>query len=305
MGLTAAQPKTSLSTTEAYEIGLESYVYFYSLLSMEITRRQCINLDAGIKPGSGPSNYFSHVRAYPGADFRTVVRPNFDTLYSITWFDLTDEPIVLSIPDSKERYYLMPMLDMFSDVFASPGWRTSGTGEQHIAVCAPGWVGKLPSGVERIDAPTKHAWLVGRTKTDGPDDYAAVHQFQDGLKLTPLSQFGSSAVRTVPKVKPDSSYDMSTPPLEQVNQMSADKYFSLAAELIKEHAPHATDWSIWARMKKIGLVPGQSFDMGALSPENQKAIAKGAADALKLMLEKLQTLGRRVNGWNMNTDTMG
>lgn len=106
-------------------------------------------------------------------------------------------------------------------------------------------------------------------------------------------------------MKPDSSYDMSTPPLEQVNQMSADKYFSLAAELIKEHAPHATDWSIWARMKKIGLVPGQSFDMGVLSPENQKAVAKGAADALKLMLEKLQTLGRRVNGWNMNTDTMG
>lgn len=106
---------------------------------------------------------------------------------------------VLSIPDSKERYYLMPMLDMFSDVFASPGWRTSGTGEQHIAVCGPGWVGKLPSGVERIDAPTKHAWLIGRTKTDGPDDYAAVHQFQDGLKLTPLSQFARRLFARFPK----------------------------------------------------------------------------------------------------------
>lgn len=306
MSLTAAQPKTaSLSTTEAYDIGLESYVYFYSLLSMEITRRQCINLDSGIKPGSGPSNYFSHVRAYPGADFRAVVRPNFDTLYSITWFDLASEPIVLSIPDSKGRYYLMPILDMFSDVFASPGWRTSGTGEQHLAICGPGWSGKLPSGVERIDSPTKHAWLVGRTKTDGPDDYASVHQFQDGLKLTALSQFGSSVTSSIPKVTSDSSVDMKTPPLEQVNQMSADKYFSLAAELLKEHAPHVTDWSILSRMKKIGIIPGQSFDMNALSPENQKAVAKGASDALKLMVEKLQTLGRRVNGWNMNTDTMG
>ncbi len=306
MSITAAQPKTdSLTTTEAYDIGLEAYTYFYPLLSMEITRRQCINLDAGVRPGSGPSNYFSHMRAYPAADFRTVVRPNFDTLYSITWFDLSAEPIVLSIPDSKGRYYLMPILDMFSDVFASPGWRTSGTGEQHLAICGPAWKGQLPAGVERIDSPTKYAWLIGRTKTDGPDDYAAVHEFQDGLQLTPLSQFGSSAARSIPKVKVDSSVDMTTPPLEQVNQMSAEKYFSLAAELLKENAPHITDWSILARMKKIGMVPGQSFDMNALSADNQKAVAQGAADALKLMLEKLPTLGRRVNGWNMNTDTMG
>ena len=306
MSLTAAQPKTaSLSATEAYAIGLESYVYFYSLLSMEITRRQCINLDAGIKPGFGPSNFLSHMRAYPTADFRVVVRPNFDTLYSVTWFDLSAEPMVLSIPDADDRYYMMPILDMFTDVFACPGTRTTGNGEQHFAVVAPGWSGKLPAGVERIESPTKFAWLIGRTKTDGPDDYAAVHKFQDGLKLTPLSQFGSSTVRQVPKVSVDSSVDMTTPPLDQVNHLTAEKYFGLAAELMKEYAPHITDWSMIARMKHIGLVPGQSFDMAALSADNQKAVAQGAADGLKMMLEKLPTLGRRVNGWNMNTDTMG
>jgi hypothetical protein len=164
LSITAAQPKTaSLSTAEAYSIGLEAYVYFYSLLSMEITRRQCINLDSGIKPGSGPSNYFSHVRAYPGADFRAVVRPNFDTLYSITWFDLASEPIVLSIPDSQGRYYLMPILDMFSDVFASPGWRTSGTGEQ---LYLRSRLKAAPDGVELL-IHHKHAWL--SVLNHGPD----------------------------------------------------------------------------------------------------------------------------------------
>lgn len=293
-----------LAEEDAYQIGLEAYIFCYPLLSMHITQSQCTNLEPGKKPGFGPANTFSHIRAYPDADFKTVVRPNFDTLYSSAWLDLTDEPVVLSIPDAQDRYYLMPMLDMWSDVFASPGWRTSGTGPQEWAIVPPNWHGKLPDGVGRIDAPTAMVWLIGRTKTDGPSDFQAVHKFQDGLSLTPLSKYPSSSATAVTQ-KIDPKVDMSTPPLEQVNALSASDYFALASELMQKYAPHITDWSVLARIKRIGLEPNNKFDLGKLDPINQKAVEKGAADALKMMVSKLQTLGRPVNGWNMNTDSMG
>jgi hypothetical protein len=236
-----AQSTDSLSVQETNEIAIEAYHYFYPLISMEVTRKVSTHAPAGIKPGVGPVNEFHHFRAYPTAEFRDVVRPNFDTLYSLGWLDLTKEPMIVSAPDTNGRFYLLMMTDMWTDVFASPGKRTSGTQAGHFAVVGPGWTGKLPQGVERIDAPTGHVWIVGRTQTNGPADYAAVHKVQGGYAITPLSQWGGKA--EAPKFTPDPSVDLKTPPLVQVNTMPAGKYFALAAELMKANPPHASDWS--------------------------------------------------------------
>ena len=95
-------------------------------------------------------NTFANIPAYPTADMRVVVRPNFDTLYSSGWLDLTKEPVVASVPDTGGRYYLFPMLDMWTDVFASPGWRTNGTQAANFLVTPPGWKGSVPDGVQQI-----------------------------------------------------------------------------------------------------------------------------------------------------------
>lgn len=293
----------AISEELAYEIGMEAYYYFYPLITMEITRRQCTNHEAGKQPGFGPMNLFSHMRAYPPADFKGVVRPNFDTLYSIAWLDLTKEPMIVSVPDTQGRYYLLPMLDMFSDIFASPGWRTSGTGAHHYAIVPHQWSGKLPEGVEPIDAPTAYVWIIGRTKTDGPEDYPAVHKIQDGFLVTPLSQWGKTP--TAPKFEFDSTVDMETPPLDQINAMTAADYFAYGTELLALHQPHVTDWSITERMSRIGIEAGKEFDYDKLDGKIQKALDKACADALKLMVAKKASLGTLVNGWSLNTETMG
>lgn len=302
-GAGAAATVAEISEEEALAIGVEAYVYFYPLISMDVTRRVGTNRPAGERPGLGPANTFHHMDAFPPADFREVVRPNFDTLYSSAWLDLTAEPVIVSAPDTGGRYYLLPMLDMWSNVFASPGKRTSGTGAGSWAVVPKGWTGSLPSGVERIEAPTPYVWVIGRTQTNGPADYAAVHEVQKGYRLTPLSRWGKSVEPAA--FAPDATVDMKTPPLTQVNTMAAKRYFAYAAELLKVNPPQITDWSMLARLERIGIRPGQPFDLSKAPAAVQAGLTRAPAVALRHMQEKARTLAKVVNGWQMNTDTMG
>lgn len=292
-----------ITPEEAHAIGVNAYLYFYPLVTMDVTRQQLTNVEAGKSEIGGPMNMFINVAAFPTADMRVVVRPNFDTLYSSGWLDLTKEPVVVSAPDTGGRYYLLPMLDMWSDVFASPGSRTTGTQAGNFVIVPPGWSGSLPAEFARIDAPTPYVWIIGRTKTDGPADYDAVHKIQAGYKITPLSEWGKPAKPI--DVKIDPAIDMKTPPKLQVDSMSVGTYFTRAAELLKLHPPHITDQPIIAEMKRIGIEPGKGFDIASLDPAVQKSLEGTPEDAQKLMAWKVATLARVANGWSMNTDTMG
>jgi hypothetical protein len=293
----------AVTEDEAHAIGVDAYLYFYPIITMDVTRKQLTNQEP--KPGGigGPMNRFANVGAFPTADLHVVVRPNFDTLYSSGWLDLTKEPMVVSAPDTGGRYYLLPMLDMWTDVFASPGWRTTGTEAANFLVTPPGWSGAVPDGFTEIKAPTPYVWIIGRTKTDGPADYDAVHKIQAGYKITPLSQWGKEPVP--PEVKIDPSIDMKTPPKVQVDTMKAGPFFAYAAELLKLHPPHITDQPIIARLKRVGFEAGKSFDLDKADPAVKKALEGVPEAAQKLMAWKMPTLARVANGWSMNTDTMG
>jgi hypothetical protein len=295
--------QTMITEQEAHDIGVQAYLYFYPLISVDITRRIAINVEPGKIPGHGPANMFNSFAAYPAADDKTVVRFNFDTLYSSAFLDLTKEPMVVSAPDTGGRYYLLPMLDMWTDVFASPGWRTTGTQAANFLITPPGWTGTVPEGMTRIAAPTPWVWIIGRTKTDGPGDYDAVHKIQAGYKVTPLPQWGKPTQRVTATIDP--SVDTKTPPKRQVDTMPADKYFAYAADLLKVNPPHITDQPMIALLKRIGMEPGESFDLGKADSAIQRGLASAPADAQQLMAWKIPTIARIANGWSMNTDTMG
>jgi len=310
--MATAQAQSSITEEEAYAIGVSAYLYFYPAVTMDITRKEFTNIEPG-KGVGGPMNTFVNLSEFPPADMRIVVRPNFDTLYSSAWLDLTKEPMIVSVPDTADRYYLLPMLDMWTDVFASPGWLTTGTQAGDFIIVPPGWrpdlrdqlIEKfnLPKNTQRIDAPTPYVWIIGRTKTDGPQDYDAVHKIQAGYKITPLSQWGKALEPA--EVKIDPTIDMKTPPKIQVDTMEAGKFFAYAAELLKTNPPHSTDQPIIALMKRIGIEAGQSFDIDKVDPAVAKAIERVPQGAQELMRWKVPTLARVVNGWSMNTDTMG
>lgn len=296
----AAEPTTGPSLDQ---VAVEAYLYLYPLLSIDVTRKQATNVAPGQKLLFGPANMFSNAPMFPPADFKAVVRPNFDTLYSSAFLDMTKEPVIVSVPDTNGRYYLLPMLDMWTDVFASPGWRTTGTKAEDFLITPKGWNGVVPPSVTQIEAPTPIVWIIGRTKTDGPDDYAAVNKIQAGFKVTPLSQWGKNP--TAPAVTVDPTIDMKTPPKLTVDTMEGAKYFAYAAELLKTIPPHVTDQPIIAQMRRLGIEPGKSLDFDKLDPNVKKALELAPKAAQQLMAWKLPTIARVANGWSMNTETMG
>jgi hypothetical protein len=261
--------------TEARAIAIESYVYAYPLVTMEMTRRVMTNV-AAPEGSRAPMGQFVRMRSYPDASYRDVTAPNADTLYTTTWIDVSKEPWILSLPDMKDRYALFPMLDGWTNVFQVPGKRTTGTKAQTYAITGPGWSGELPPGVTEYKAPTGIVWILGRIYCTGtPEDYKAVHALQDKISVVPLSAYGKPYTPAPGTVDP--AIDMKTAVREQVNALDAAAYFKLFAELLKTNPAAADDAPMVAKLAKIGVVPGQDFDVTKLDP----AVAKGLAGAPK------------------------
>lgn len=293
--------QTTLSEQEAADIATEAYIYGYPLITMEITKQVMTNT---VEPQGtmAPMGQFRNMESYPDASFKQVTAPNADTLYSTAWLDLSKEPYVLHVPDEDGRFYLMPMLSAWTEVFADPGTRTTGTKAADYAITGPDWKGTLPDGVKEIKSPTNMVWVLGRTYCSGtPEDYKAVHAIQAQYSLIPLSSFGKSY--TPPKGRVNPQIDMNTPVREQVHKLNVPTYFNMLAKLMKENPPAAEDAPIVAKMEKIGIVAGQEFDIKKLSPSVISVLAKAPLMALNKLVEHEKNAGSEVNGWLFSTET--
>jgi hypothetical protein len=299
MNLTIGIAQAKEDVFEALPAGIDAYVYGYPLVTMEMTRRVMSNVE---KPEGtrAPMGQFVRMREYPSAAFRDVTAPNADTLYTVAWVDLAKEPWVLSIPDMKDRYYLMPMLDGWTNVFQVPGKRTTGTAAQTYAITGPGWKGAIPTGVKEYKSPTDLVWILGRIYCTGtPEDYAAVHALQDQFKLVPLSSYDKEYTPPVGIV--DSSVDAKTAVRSQVNNMVAESYFKLPCDLMKTNPPAAADAKAMAQFAKIGVTPG-NFDTSKFDPDLGKHIPMVSFDRILAQL-KLNKAVTNHNGWLFTTET--
>ena len=286
---------------EEFAVAQDAYIYGYPLVTMEYTRRVITNV-ASPAGNRAPMGQFIKLRQYPDASFRDVTAPNADTLYTTAFIDVEKEPWVLGIPDMKDRYFLFPMLDGWTDVFQAPGKRTTGTGAQTYAITGPGWKGSLPSGVKEYKSPTSLVWILGRIYCTGtPEDYATVHAAQDQCKLVPLSSYGRPY--TPPAGEVDRSIDMKTAVRDQVNGLDTIAYFTLLARLMKANPPAAADAPALARFARIGLVAGQEFDPSRLrNADFAKRVPQIAFDRILLQFKVNKEI-KDINGWGYTTKT--
>jgi hypothetical protein len=249
----------------AWLYGLEAYIYGFPLIMMDLTR----DVSTAV-PTAGeitaPVNQFSVMTHYPDASFRAVVRTGLDTLFAVAWVDLDKEPLVLSVPDTNGRYYVIAFFDMWSNVFASIGKRTTGTGAAHFLIAGPSWQGTPPADVQQtFRSPTRFVWVNGQMQADGPPDYAVVNALQKQYTLTPLSAWGQPY--TPPAAVPVAAgVDAKTPPLEQVQKMDAGAYFGRLARRLQDNPPAPADAPMVGKLKTLGIEPGKDFDIGKIAP---------------------------------------
>jgi len=293
--------QASATADEMRAIAEDAYVYGYPLVLLDVTGKVATNVPAP-EGARAPMNQFARVDKLPDASFKDVVMPNVDTLYTSAFLDLSEGPMVVHVPDTHGRYYLMPMLDAYTNVFASPGKRTTGTQAHDFAVVGPGWQGTLPSNVMRIDAPTNRVWVLGRTEIRGKEDLPNVVALTNQYTLTPLAAYGK-------KYSPPRSHaadpllDMTTPPPKVVARMTGKEYFGRLARLLKEQPPPAEDREMIARFAKLGLQPGRFSP----SPEAQKAIDEAGPRATEKIEAHTADVGKNARGWHimLNAGTYG
>jgi len=278
--------------SEVETIAEQGYIFGYPLVLMNVTK-EVMTATPNLTQTKAPINQLLNIRTFPDASFTDVVTPNADTLYSSAWIDLTKEPIIVSVPALGERYYLLELLDAWTNVFSTIGTRQTGSAAGNYALTGPNWKGSLPEGVKQIKSPTHLVWLLGRTLTNGPKDYAAVHKIQDQYKLTPLSAWGTNYIppQTVPVA---SNVNVKESPAEQVAKMDGKTFFATLRTAMQNNPPAAADRSI---VDKLAVL-ADTTDTAALNA--------GLAKARQKIAETIQQgLGRTVNGWQIVTEKIG
>jgi hypothetical protein len=285
---------------EAIEIASEAYIYGYSLITTEVTRVQMTNV-AKVDALHGPMGQFINVLRYPPADYRGVSAPNADTLYSVAWVDVGREPAVFSHPDMGKRYYLLPMYSLWMPVIESPGSRTTGEKAATYLITGPNWRGEVPQGMTQIKSPTRYMLILGRIYANGTEaDYKIVNQVQQELKIVPLSAYGKPFTYVAPPVDPNPGFSMTDKPQDVIVRMSTSEYFNRMARLMGGDAPPAAeDAPIVAKMAKIGIVPGQRFDITKLDLAVQEAIQDLPKTALAKIVAQATGESKLVNGWKI------
>lgn len=268
-------------------IAKQAYVYGYPLVLMYETMRSA----------NAPLNQFRHSRSFPNANFKNVVKPNCDTYYSTAWLDLRNEPLVLSVPNTNGRYYLLPMLDAYTNVFASPGKRTTGTASGYFLITSPDYNGPAPSGMKELKSPTNLVWIIGRTQVNSETDgKEVVWKLQDGYKLTPLSKWGTNFFPE--KYVIDTTFGR-TPPPAKVENMDIETFFNEMNKLLADIPPKVVDSAVINSIAKISIGAGKQFSLADFDTTTQRVLKTLPSIVHQGLRTSASKIGNLENGWNV------
>jgi len=277
----------------AYAIGVQTYINGFPMMDLYRTL-----WETSFDPKRGHdrtlNEFFVFDRLITSND-DWVITPNNDTIYLRAFLDLRAEPIVLVIPPMSDRQYWVPVSDMRHDFDANLSWDTVGFRGGAFALCAPGWQGVMPEGVQRIDMGTPLIWTLPRISVDGDADLPAAVDLQKKFKLVPLSQWGSA---DIPRPEPDPD---DFPRFTRVELTDAKAYFSTLNTLLRlsPRIGQPMDEAMAGWLREIGMDPATGFDWDKLSPQTQRGLERATADAHRIIAERMPRAVPIANNWQL------
>ena len=273
----------------------DAYVYAFPLVLMDATETSATNTEEAVT-GKAPVNQFIHSGALANAQFRNVVTPNVDTIYSQVWYDLSEEPMVYELPET-DRFCKVQVLD---------GWTNTAAVLDKAgayAITLSTWEGELPEGVTRIDVPTSMAWSITRIVLSGEEDLPNVYAIQEKMKLMPLSDYISGDTYEPPRGSYSEENDYI--PVDKVLSMDPITFFNKANELMVKNPPAAADKEMLEKIAAVNVGPGMEFDTSVLTgyvAENWKTMLTEIR--IKLIKEG-QKFSKKLGQWDYFGEPIG
>jgi len=282
---------------EKKQIAEEAYIFAYPMLENYKTL-YIQAVDEKSSSYHAPFNQWYHFKQLLGPEFTAIVAPNNDTLYSMAWLDLGTEPLVLSLPDFGDRYFVAQMVDMYTHNIEYIGTRTTGPQGGTFLIAGPDWDGKVPNGVDGVrHSESRFVYLLERTAVSGQDDVPNVLALQSKFKLIPLSRFLGEPEPPAAPTPDFQPYDD-----KEAKSVNFIRYFNFIMEYA---AIHPTEKALFEKFATIGISPGKPFNADKLDTQVRAAIANGAASGLQKIKEASLNVGREVNQWSLIGEGFG
>jgi hypothetical protein len=281
----------TLSQQEIFNIATLAYVYGYSPVDVMEARELMVK---DLETGEFSVNTMINFQELLGPDWTAVVSPNRDTLYSPTYLDLAEEPLVFHVPDLNDRYYTFQMIDFYTNNFDYIGKRTTGTDENNFVIVGPNWKGEIPSELDRIDSPTPSIFHLGRTLVSGEEDVPIVNTIQEEYTLTKLSDWKEGEIST-PQITTYPTY-----------QTEGDfAFFHNMNAAITENPPPSNEQDLVDLFAKINVGPNQTFDEDTLDDTTKQTIKDAMVVGDNLVTYGSDNVGAKINGWHVPSPETG
>lgn len=279
----------------AYLLGMESYVYGFPLVMMDATNA-VLTATSKSEEYKAPINQFLRMRTFVSPDWKDVVRISVNSVWSGGVFDLENGPLVISYPEIKDRYFVVQLMNNWTDDFGSIGTRTGNTGGGSFLIAGPKWDGTLPANVKDVyRCATRYGWILVQMAANSPADFPAIHALQDKLQITPLGSWGSPY--TPPENVPvNHEVDLTLTPYDEVRLMTGVAFFKRLVVLLKDNPPYPADGSALDKLRKLGIEPGKELDVGSLDPGIAKGLNRVPAQVW-LKFQQGPYESPNVNGW--------
>jgi len=271
--LSSYTEKYEITPEEAKQIAREAYVYGYPMV-LNYKTLYNYTLNENSPEYKAPFNQISCEARVYNPDDKTIVTPNSDTPYCMSWIDLRVEPQVISVPEiEKDRFYHFQLIDLYTHNFAYLGTLSTGNNAGKFLIAKQGWQGEKPQGIKEVlYCETDLFFVIVRTQLMNDDDLGTVKDIQNKFQLQSLGSYMGTGSSTM------AGQDI-FPEWKDGDELTP-AFFKYLEVMLKLSPPVASEINLRNRFAKLGIGTDGGFDLNAFDENTQKAIEQGIQEGL-------------------------